>query len=215
MISVSNLSFSNLGSFAAPTLVKTGTDGGTIDFFVAQMKWGLELLRGRDHLAEHMTRLETDGQYFNMIETGDVEEYIVLDFTVVPPTIPLPGNTLLPLVLALTDVFFRVSGTSLPRCVFQRLPRSCGGCAMLEKFFERGYPENGPKMGMGHGKRDQNWDRHATTDCILTFRLLGHRKGTDTGPWKSEGTKTGPQLIRTKERALSQIVYIPYAANTS
>ena len=91
------------------------------------MKWGLELLRGRDHLAEHMERFETDGQYFNMIENGEMEEYIVLDFTVVKPTRSLPGNPLSPFVLALTDVFFRVSGTSLPRCVFSRLPRSCGG----------------------------------------------------------------------------------------
>jgi len=48
-----------------------------------------------------------------------MEEYIVLDFTVVPPKTPLPGNTHLPLVLALTDIFLRVSGTPLPRCVFQ------------------------------------------------------------------------------------------------
>ena len=107
-------------------VVKTGTNGGTIDFFVAQMKWGLEVLRGRDHLVKHMERFETGGQYFNMIENGEMEKYIVLDFTVVPPTIPLPGNTFLLLVLALTDVFFRVPGTSLPRCVFPRLPRSCG-----------------------------------------------------------------------------------------
>ena len=99
-------------------VVKTGTKGGTIDFLIARKKWGLELLRDRDCLAEHMKRFEPGGQYFGMIQSGEMEQYIVLDFTAGQPTKPRPGNTLTPLILALTNVFFRVSGTSLPRCVF-------------------------------------------------------------------------------------------------
>ena len=77
-------------------IVKTGTKGGTIDFLVDWKKWGLELLRDRDRLVGHMRRFEPGGQYFSMIESGDMEQYIVLDFTVKQPTKPRPGNTLLP-----------------------------------------------------------------------------------------------------------------------
>jgi len=104
-------------------VVKAGTKGGTIDFLVAQKKWGLELLRDRDRLVEHMKRFEPGGQYFSMIQSGDMEQYIVLDFTVGRPTKPRPGNVYSP-VLALTNVFSRISGTSLPRCVFPKLPTS-------------------------------------------------------------------------------------------
>ncbi|BCR87288.1 uncharacterized protein ACHE_31275S [Aspergillus chevalieri] len=59
--------------------------GGTIDFFIEQKKWGLELLRGRDRLVEHMDRFEPEGQYYSMIKSREMEEYIVLDFTVSRP----------------------------------------------------------------------------------------------------------------------------------
>ena len=78
-------------------VVKAGTKGGTIDFLVARKKWGLELLRDRDRLVGHMKRFEPGGQYFSMIQSGRMELYIVLDFTVTQPTKPRPGNTLLPL----------------------------------------------------------------------------------------------------------------------
>ena len=73
-------------------VIKAGTKGGTIDFLVARKKWGLELLRDRDRLVEHMKRFEPDGQYFSMIQSGGMEQYIVLDFTVTRPTKPRPGN---------------------------------------------------------------------------------------------------------------------------
>ena len=74
-------------------VVKNGTKGGTIDFLIDRKKWGLELLRDRDRLVEHMKRFEPSGQYFSMIQSGDMEQYIVLDFTVTQPTKPRPGNT--------------------------------------------------------------------------------------------------------------------------
>jgi hypothetical protein len=78
-------------------VIKSGTKGGTIDFYVARKKWGLELLRDRDRLVGHMERFKSGGQYFSMIQSGDMERYIVLDFTVVPPTKTRPGNNPLPL----------------------------------------------------------------------------------------------------------------------
>ena len=77
-------------------VIKAGDKGGTIDFLVAQKKWGLELLRDRDRLVKHMERFEPDGQYFSMIQSREMEQYVVLDFTVVRPTKPRPGNTPLP-----------------------------------------------------------------------------------------------------------------------
>jgi hypothetical protein len=77
-------------------VIKTGTKGGTIDFLVAQKKWGLELLRDRDRLVEHMKRFEHGGQYFSMIQSGNMEQYIVLDFTVVQPVKPRPGSSPFP-----------------------------------------------------------------------------------------------------------------------
>jgi hypothetical protein len=77
-------------------VVKTGRGGGTIDFVLPQKRWGLELLRDRDQLVAHMQRFEPDGQYFSMIKAGAIEEYLVLDFTVVQPKKLRPGNTPLP-----------------------------------------------------------------------------------------------------------------------
>ena len=74
-------------------VIKSGTKGGTIDFYVTRKKWGLELLRDRDRLVGHMERFKSGGQYFSMIQSGEMEQYIVLDFTVGQPRKPHPGNT--------------------------------------------------------------------------------------------------------------------------
>lgn len=74
-------------------IIKAGTKGGTIDFLVAQKKWGLELLRDRDRLQQHMERFEPNGQYFTMIKEGKMDQYIVLDFTNKLPQKSRPGNS--------------------------------------------------------------------------------------------------------------------------
>ncbi|EIT74185.1 hypothetical protein F9C07_1849091 [Aspergillus flavus] len=66
-------------------VVKAGPKGGTIDFLIAEKKWGLELLRERDRLVEHMRRFEQHGQYYSMLKSGEMEQYIVLDFTNTAP----------------------------------------------------------------------------------------------------------------------------------
>jgi len=43
-------------------VIKAGNTSGTIDFLVARKKWGLELLRDRDRLVEHMKRFEPGGK---------------------------------------------------------------------------------------------------------------------------------------------------------
>lgn len=77
-------------------MIKAGTNGGTIDFLVAQKKWGLELLRDRDRICQHMARFEPGGQYFSMIQNGEMEQYAVLDFTDQPPQEFRPGDSALP-----------------------------------------------------------------------------------------------------------------------
>ena len=73
-------------------LIKTGIKGGTIDFYVAQKKWGLEFLRNRDRVLEHMQRFEPNGQYYHMIEQGKMEQFIVIDFTNELPKKAYPGS---------------------------------------------------------------------------------------------------------------------------
>ncbi|KAL4961801.1 uncharacterized protein BDV14DRAFT_192003 [Aspergillus stella-maris] len=71
-------------------IIKTGPKSGTIDFLISGKKWGLEFLRERDRLAEHMERFETGGQYYSMLLSGEMEQYIVLDFTNTAPKKPRP-----------------------------------------------------------------------------------------------------------------------------
>ncbi|KAF5865905.1 hypothetical protein ETB97_001973 [Aspergillus alliaceus] len=73
-------------------IIKTGPKGGTIDFLIAGKKWGLELLREHDRVVEHMRRFETGGQYYSMIQSGEMEQYIVLDFTNTAPKKPHPEH---------------------------------------------------------------------------------------------------------------------------
>lgn len=77
-------------------VIKAGSNGGTIDFLVAQKKWGLELLRDRDRISQHMARFGPDGQYFTMIQGGEMEQYVVLDFTDKLPQKARPGNFAVP-----------------------------------------------------------------------------------------------------------------------
>ncbi|BCR93607.1 uncharacterized protein AKAW2_10653S [Aspergillus luchuensis] len=71
-------------------VVQSDIKGGTIDFLITQKKWGLELLRERDRLQEHMDRFKPNGQYYTLIEKGRMDYYIVLDFTTTMPRKPNP-----------------------------------------------------------------------------------------------------------------------------
>ncbi|KAF7586255.1 hypothetical protein BBP40_009192 [Aspergillus hancockii] len=73
------------------SVIKTGPKGGTIDFLVAQKKRGLELLRDRDWLQQHIERFEPNRQYFTMIKEGKMDQYIVLDFANKLPQKARPG----------------------------------------------------------------------------------------------------------------------------
>ncbi|KAI9045925.1 uncharacterized protein KD926_005868 [Aspergillus affinis] len=66
-------------------VIQSDTKGGTIDFLLIQKKWGVELLRDRNRLQEHMNRFKPNGQYFTLIEKGKMDQYIVLNFTNILP----------------------------------------------------------------------------------------------------------------------------------
>ena len=78
-------------------IAKEGASSGTIDFLLPFKRWGFELLRDRDRLVAHMERFEDGGQYFDLIQSGDMEQYIVLDFTVTQPKKLRPGIIPFPL----------------------------------------------------------------------------------------------------------------------
>lgn len=80
-------------------MIRTGPKVGTIDFLIAGKKWGLELLRERDRLVEHMKRFEPGGQYHSMVQSRKMEQYIVLDFANTAPKKRHPGNTSLTYIL--------------------------------------------------------------------------------------------------------------------
>jgi len=71
-------------------IAKTGKGGGTIDFLVSDKKWGFELLRNGDRLTEHMDRFKPGGAYYGMIQSNIMQDYIVLDFSILKPAKPHP-----------------------------------------------------------------------------------------------------------------------------
>lgn len=67
-----------------------GKGGGTIDFLVPAKKGGVELLRDRSNLKEHMSRFQQGGQYHDFLRTKVMEDYLVLDFNHLHPTRATP-----------------------------------------------------------------------------------------------------------------------------
>jgi hypothetical protein len=59
-----------------------GNNGeGSIHFRIVGTGWGVELLRDGDRLAEHCRRFEPGGQYHNAIESGELDDWLVIDCT--------------------------------------------------------------------------------------------------------------------------------------
>lgn len=57
-----------------------GERPGRIDFFIPSKKWGIELLRDGAKLGEHWSCFRLGGAYGAWLETGDMTDYIILDF---------------------------------------------------------------------------------------------------------------------------------------
>jgi hypothetical protein len=54
--------------------------GGSVDFQIKCQKWAIECVREGDRLQEHIARFQRGGRYYEWITTGQVKEYIILDF---------------------------------------------------------------------------------------------------------------------------------------
>lgn len=53
---------------------------GRVDFLVKSQKWAIECVRDGDRLEEHISRFQVGGRYHGWINSGDIKEYILLDF---------------------------------------------------------------------------------------------------------------------------------------
>jgi hypothetical protein len=67
------------------TFSEFGTTSGRVDFYVPGKKWGVELLREGQLLAQHCSRFSKSGAYGRHL---DISDYIVLDFRTTTPQLP-------------------------------------------------------------------------------------------------------------------------------
>jgi len=51
-----------------------------VDFQVKSVKWAIECVREGDKLEEHIAKFEAGGRYYKWIISGEIQEYILLDF---------------------------------------------------------------------------------------------------------------------------------------
>jgi len=70
------------------TFSEFGDASGRIDFYIPFKKWGVELLRDGDRLANHSSRFTNPGAYAKM----QFEDYIILNFRTAPPSLGHPGS---------------------------------------------------------------------------------------------------------------------------
>ena len=61
------------------------SSAGRVDFRIKDMKWVIECVRNGDEIDEHIERFQKGGRYHNWIMSGEVEEYIILDFRTSKP----------------------------------------------------------------------------------------------------------------------------------
>ncbi|KDQ11031.1 hypothetical protein BOTBODRAFT_163340 [Botryobasidium botryosum FD-172 SS1] len=66
---------------------------GRIDFFVHRKKWGIECTREGDRLEQHSSRFGNGGAYGAWLRSGDMADYILLDFRTSKPTKAHPNCT--------------------------------------------------------------------------------------------------------------------------
>ncbi len=67
-----------------------GKRRGRVDFYIPSMKWGLELLRDGSQRREHSDRFLT-GAYSDLVKSGTIVDYALLDFRHTTPSQPTLG----------------------------------------------------------------------------------------------------------------------------
>ena len=58
---------------------------GRIDFHVKDVKWVIECVRDGDKIDEHIERFQQGGKYHKWIMSGEIKEYIILNFRTSKP----------------------------------------------------------------------------------------------------------------------------------
>jgi len=58
---------------------------GRIDFHVRDVKWVIECVRDGDEIDEHVGRFQKGGRYYKWIMSGEIKDYIILDFRTSKP----------------------------------------------------------------------------------------------------------------------------------
>ncbi|KAJ3053479.1 hypothetical protein HK097_004193 [Rhizophlyctis rosea] len=72
--------FSPLPRFEGIPIQREGDDDGWIDFIAdSSLGWGIELLRDGDRMMRHARRFEVGGAYFEMIRSGFIQEWVIVD----------------------------------------------------------------------------------------------------------------------------------------
>jgi len=99
--------------------VNCGKQSGSLDFFVSDMTWGIEILRENNRISEHLTRFSSGGQYYPLVQERNMYQWIVPNFTRKRPSKKRTGIPPCPsLLYSLTNAFCRTTPWStLPRCV--------------------------------------------------------------------------------------------------
>ena len=58
---------------------------GMVDFYIKPVKWAIECDRDGDRLPQHIGRFQPGGIYYPWIESGEIRDYILLDFRTSKP----------------------------------------------------------------------------------------------------------------------------------
>ena len=58
---------------------------GRIDFRIKDMKWVIGCVREGNRIDEHVGRFQPGGRYYKWITSGEVKDYIILDFRTSKP----------------------------------------------------------------------------------------------------------------------------------
>lgn len=66
--------------------------GGAIDFYLVNLKWGFEFTREGSGLRTHYNRFLVGGNYYRWIQSGDLIDYLLLDFRSNQPTVKHLGK---------------------------------------------------------------------------------------------------------------------------
>lgn len=58
---------------------------GRVDFWISEMRWGIELLREHSNVDEHCARFKKGGRYYQWVMDGMIKDYMVIDCATSPP----------------------------------------------------------------------------------------------------------------------------------